>query len=84
MAAVGFRDGYLPNLNNFDIKNRSEEYFFSWLGSSRGAVKKLYQEEIKSLMPKAKPLENTGKADEEKPSGKKTAVKKPAKAKAKK
>jgi ParB/RepB/Spo0J family partition protein len=81
MAAVGFRAGQLPSLNYFDNKNQAEKNFISWLGSSREAVKKLYQEEIKALMPKAKPPEGAGKAGGGKAAGGKAAAKKPAKAK---
>jgi hypothetical protein len=81
MAAMKFNDCYLPSLNNLDNKNQDEKDFIAWLGITRDAIKKLYQEEIKALMPKAKPPEDTEKADGEKPAGKKAAEKKPAKAK---
>jgi ParB/RepB/Spo0J family partition protein len=71
MAALEFESGDLPSLHYFDSKNQSETDFIVWLGTTRDAVKKIYQEEIKALMPKAKPPEET----ESRP------VKKPAKAK---
>jgi ParB/RepB/Spo0J family partition protein len=82
MAAMTCSEGYLPSLNYFENQNQSEKELLSWLGTTRDAVKKIYQEEIKALMPKANPPEE--KADGEKPGGKKAAEKKPAKAKAKK
>jgi ParB/RepB/Spo0J family partition protein len=82
MAAIKFGAGNLPNLNYFDNKNQDEKDFIAWLGTTRDAVKKIYQEEIKALMPGAKPPEGAEKADGEKPAGKKAAAKKPAKAKA--
>jgi hypothetical protein len=81
MAAMRFDAGDLPSLNYFDSKNPTERYFIAWLGISLDDLKKIYQEEIKALMPKAKPPEETEKADGKKPAGKKAATKKPAKAK---
>jgi ParB family chromosome partitioning protein len=81
MAAMRFGDDDLPSLNHFDSKNQVETDFIAWLGTTRNAIKKIYQEEIKTLMPEAKAPEDTGKADGEKPAGKKAAAKKPAKAK---
>jgi ParB/RepB/Spo0J family partition protein len=82
MDALQFNDSSLPNLRNFDSKNRVENDFLAWLGTTRDTVKKIYQEEIKALMPKANPPEE--KADGEKPGGKKATEKKIAKAKVKK
>jgi hypothetical protein len=69
----------LPNLHNFDANDRDEKNFLTWLGISKDAIKKIYQEEIKALMPTANPPEGTGKAGGKKPAGKNSA-----KAKAKK
>jgi ParB/RepB/Spo0J family partition protein len=82
MAAMKAGTGNLPNLSYFDNKNQSEKDFLAWLGTTRNAIKKLYQEEIRALMPKDEPSGKTGKAGGEKQGGKKAAVKKPAKAKA--
>jgi ParB/RepB/Spo0J family partition protein len=61
MAAIKCTDNDLPSLYRFDNKDPSEEDFISWLGTTREDIKKIYQEEIKALMPKAKPPEDTGK-----------------------
>jgi ParB/RepB/Spo0J family partition protein len=79
MAAMVFWDDHLPSLNHFNSESQRENYFISWLGSSREAIKKLYQEEIKALMPKAKPPVEHEKAAKAKPAGKKATTKKPAK-----
>jgi ParB family chromosome partitioning protein len=84
MAAMEFDGRHLPSVFDFNDVNQREKDFISWLGITRDAVKKLYQEEIKALMPKAEPPGDTEKADGKKPSGKKAAAKKPAKVKAKK
>jgi hypothetical protein len=81
MAAMEVDKSDLPNPGYFETKNPEQKQLFSWLGSSEDAIKKLYKEEIKALMPKAKPPEDTKKAGGEKSSGKKADAKKPAKAK---
>jgi ParB family chromosome partitioning protein len=79
MAAMKFGGGHLPSTSCFDDKSQDIENFIAWLGTTRDAIKKIYQEEIKALIPQAKPPKDTEKADGEKPAGKK-----PGKTKAKK
>jgi ParB family chromosome partitioning protein len=68
MEALRVKIGFLPSLlYGFRIDGPSESNFLAWLGVSKDDIKKLYQEEIKALMPKAEPPD---------------AGKKPAKAKA--
>jgi ParB/RepB/Spo0J family partition protein len=76
MAALQSRTGFLPALYNFESETPSENNFLAWLGVSRNDIKKLYQEEVKALMPQAKPAK-----DDETEGEKKAAAKKPAKAK---
>jgi ParB family chromosome partitioning protein len=77
MAAMNFHFGNLPNPSNFDHEDQSQKDFIAWLGTTKEAIKKLYQEEIRTLMPKAEPP----KAEAGKTDGKKAAAKKTAKAK---
>jgi ParB family chromosome partitioning protein len=81
MTAMSFGDTDLPDPTQFDRRSRDEEAFFAWLKTTPEAVKKIYQEEIKALMPKVKPPEGAEKAGGEKLPGKKAAAKKTAKAK---
>jgi ParB/RepB/Spo0J family partition protein len=84
MAAVEFQYDDLPDLNYFENKARDNNYFISWIGCSKKDIRKLYQEEIKALIPKAKPPENPEKADGKKADGKKKPRKNLPKAKAEK
>jgi ParB family chromosome partitioning protein len=75
MAAMNAYADNLPSLSCFDNKSQSEKDFLAWLGTTRNAIKELYQKKIRALMPKDEPSGKTGKAIGEKQDGKKAAAK---------
>jgi ParB/RepB/Spo0J family partition protein len=60
MSALLFDDSRLPSPDYFDDNSKDENDFLAWLGISRNALKKIYQEEIRALMPKDKSLDRNG------------------------
>jgi ParB family chromosome partitioning protein len=70
MAAMKSRTSNLPSIDCLDDKILDKlqdvKEFIAWLGTTKEELKKLYQEEIKALMPKAASPEDIEKTDAKK------------------